>query len=190
MENIRKRIPFKVPPELLGTEEEETNARIQDEQEQEEVINALRVETDTLNAVIQRILLSSVGISLFLHTFLLLNPNVFLDTLSTPTPLIRLAALIQTSLQFNLLMLVRGWTWLPVRIREIPNFPISIQYTTLLASAVPTISILSGRSWSQTAVWAAADLVSLFVWTGLQWIREGNASIVELEKLRYEAKGA
>lgn len=58
-----------------------------------------------------------------------------------------------------------------------------------LSVVPPVLSFFSWRSWSQTIWWCSTALLSASVCTGLRGIKEGEQSVVDLEKLRSEAKG-
>lgn len=60
----------------------------------------------------------------------------------------------------------------------------------MLSTVEPILSVLSRRSWLQTAWWSMTLLVILVAHRGMQWINEAEVNIDELEKLKYDAKGA
>lgn len=60
----------------------------------------------------------------------------------------------------------------------------------MLSAVGPILSVISGRSWLQTAWWSMTLFVILAAQRGIQWINEAEVNVDELEKLKYDAKGA
>lgn len=65
-----------------------------------------------------------------------------------------------------------------------------IFWSSMLSAVGPILSVLSGRSWLQTAWWRMSLFVILAAQRGMQWINEVEVNVDELEKLKYDAKGA
>ena len=62
-----------------------------------------------------------------------------------------------------------------------------ISYFSLIA---PVVSFICWRSWTQTIWWCSTAILSSSVRLGVRGIKEGDLSIENLEKLKYEMKGA
>jgi hypothetical protein len=61
----------------------------------------------------------------------------------------------------------------------------------LAVSAVaPVLCMILGKSWRTIAWWCITPTISILVQTIQGWIAHGNKSIVELESLKYVARGA
>ena len=58
---------------------------------------------------------------------------------------------------------------------------------TLIA---PIHSLLSGEYYVKTLIWSIAPAVILIDWALIHAVRQGQASIDELERMKYDAKGA
>lgn len=60
----------------------------------------------------------------------------------------------------------------------------------VMSSIAPLYYLFTDPDPVQTVVWAIAGGVTAIDWAMVHAVREGEADIVELEKLKYNAKGA
>ncbi|EJC98448.1 uncharacterized protein FOMMEDRAFT_161821 [Fomitiporia mediterranea MF3/22] len=185
MESLRKRVPFKSDTE--GDTGEDT--RILDEQEQDELIAEFRGKAESMDKRIYRQAQIYTGISCLLHTIFFFRPSL-LD--ETPIMFARLFALVNVLVHVNLLLLLTPSLDTPVHqlAKETPHLPLSPIRTLCVAGAAPIFSLISRRGWQQTSWWSVAFVITLLVWVMQQSIQENKASLENLEKLKYDAKGA
>ncbi|KAI0259798.1 hypothetical protein BC834DRAFT_904011 [Gloeopeniophorella convolvens] len=174
MSEIKKRLPF-----VSATDEEISvlDSAILDDQEQEQVVQSLKVENDASN---KQILLFSrvvVGCSVVLHTLYIFRqvnpldpflspaqpPRIPLDTLFASLHLLALSAMVALPSVNNL----REGTYVPT--------PYHVVYgTTALA---PAFCVISGQGLTNTIWWCFALATALL-------------HISQLERMKYDARGA
>ncbi|KDQ62335.1 hypothetical protein JAAARDRAFT_122292 [Jaapia argillacea MUCL 33604] len=197
MESLRKRVPFKLSSDSSGDNFEET--RILDEQEQEEIIEELKREISKSSSQYTSALVLVVGLSCLLQFISLLKPPtehpfvpIFSSDIAEPAiPGARPFTVLHILIHANLLLsLLFDQNW--VKDLELGQFRLPTSYThMLLASAIaPILSVILGKTWATTGWWSVTILVSLLVQTVQGWLEAGNENIVELEKMRYVARGA
>ncbi|KAI9058389.1 hypothetical protein FKP32DRAFT_1614849 [Trametes sanguinea] len=195
---VRQRTPFRF------SEDDEQDDHVLDEQEQEKVIDRLRQQSANSNAMYSLGLQTVVGLSLLLHIIYMLcssgeSPLAVLfhnAPLRSPMPLASVFALLQILIHCNLSLnalpsnhrlrrAVQRYhpsTQLPVRL----SHPLSIIAPTL----APLYAFLMGQDWVDVLWWSTTGCLTLLVAAVLRWMREEEQAIAELEKLRYDARGA
>ncbi|TFY70657.1 hypothetical protein EVG20_g2343 [Dentipellis fragilis] len=189
MSSLRQRIPFS----SSADEDETEDTRILDEEEQDDLINGLRVQNEESNALYLRILRITLGLSCLLHLVFLASPTkdspltIFWPThASQPLPLTAFFALLHVAVHFNLLLI--SWPNRPLILRNIKPLQYILMYP---ASAVaPVLCIFLGLGLPNFMWWSMTPTIILLHDTVHRWILQGEESIAELEKLKYTAKGA
>lgn len=112
---------------------------------------------------------------------------------SQPLPLATLFALLHIFVHGNLnLLLLSPEHQLRSRASAIANGNLPLPYSALfgVSAIAPVLSLSLRHSWLDVVWWSAAILVTWLIYNGQQWVQEENASIANLEKMRYTAKGA
>ncbi|KAH8104921.1 hypothetical protein DFH11DRAFT_1329377 [Phellopilus nigrolimitatus] len=185
MENLRKRVPFK----FSAQDRHDEDNIVMDDQEQEELISTLRENVAQKNKIYLSILQAFAGISCLLHVVFFFGLTLLNEP---PIALARLFALVQVLLHADLLLFLTPTLDSPIHrlSRDLPHLPMPASWTLGLASLAPFVSVMSEKSWQQTGRWSATLFVLLVVSTVLHWMKEGEQSIDELERLKYNAKGA
>ncbi|EIW59236.1 uncharacterized protein TRAVEDRAFT_122460 [Trametes versicolor FP-101664 SS1] len=197
---MRQRVPFRF------SEDEDQEDHILDEQEQEAVIDRLRQTSASSNAIYLLGLQAAIGLSFLLHAlyafrspkrspFAVLFPDVPSEA---PVPLASLLVLLQTAIQCNLSLNVlppNHWLRHAVQTNALPPsfrppIPLSHPVTIILPLVAPVYALLLGQGWIDVLWWSTAGILTGIVAVALQWMKEAEAALAELEKLRYVARGA
>jgi len=205
METLRRRIPFQT------SEEGQEDDRILDEEEQEQVLEALHKENDLRTQQYYTFLQICIAITLFLQLLFLFSQrtplHILHPNLKTPAPpLIPLSTLFT---MLNIVALLNSALYLPEdmvlphAINQIKSrvfseaqealstsLPFPLMWGVLLSSLAPAISILGVKDVPQILWWAFPALVVGIAGLVISWIRDTKAELMSLEKLKYEAKGA
>ncbi|KAG8702688.1 hypothetical protein FRC12_008686 [Ceratobasidium sp. 428] len=192
---VRQRKVFTFSEDGDKTEDE---ARILDEQEQEDIVDELRQaakrSNDSLARAITGILVLGIISQLyFLSTILRgsqLTPlSPLLDTFLEPKPLIPLASVL-TVLHVGILSL-DIISLLPALSSLQKSIPADFsRYAPLATSLAPTLAIISGRDVAQLAWWCVPAEITALVWVSRGWMAGAVEDIAGLEQLRYDSKGA
>ncbi|KAF5369320.1 hypothetical protein D9758_002742 [Tetrapyrgos nigripes] len=199
MDQLRRRIPFRAED---NGEDENT---VLDESEQEELIQRLKKQNETLNTQYQLAMQVIIALSAFIHLVYLFNPTeepllfFFPSSLHTQTgskPLPRPFTLLSLIVHCNLFLRVHLGaihnSGLQMRIGDfhlnLHPLPYSISYA--LALVAPTVCLFFGRSWLTAAWWSVTLGIVFTAQTMQDAIISGNEGISALEKLRYTAPGA
>ncbi|KAI0076348.1 hypothetical protein K474DRAFT_1684890 [Panus rudis PR-1116 ss-1] len=199
--SIRQRIPFKFSEDATGEED-----RILDEQEQEELIQKLKSESEsrtTQYTLTIHVLLGLCYILQIIYLFksskespiLALFPNDIAVNEHLPAPNLWTLTNLFTLLNLTIHLLPQSH---PVRqsLRQLHSSPytyfLPLPFPLLFSiSAVPpTLALMLRRHWQEFAWWCFAPFMTWFVHSAEKWAREEAEGIQNLEKLRYDAKGA
>ncbi|KZP33688.1 hypothetical protein FIBSPDRAFT_313104 [Athelia psychrophila] len=184
---IRKRTTFKFASESEDAEDEQ---HILDEQEQDELIEKLKLQSRTQDKVYLYVIQAVIALSGFLHVIYLkshTNPLLALfpisqaDTPLRPTSLTILAIFIH----LNLSLLTYPNHLSPINITPLPYV-----YLFGLCAVAPGLSLLLGRGWLTIAWWSVTGGVVWLAHTVHQTTQRREESIARLEGLRYVAPGA
>ncbi|KAI0776572.1 hypothetical protein BD413DRAFT_223949 [Trametes elegans] len=200
MNAVRQRVPFRF------SEDEEQDNHVLDEQEQEEVIDRLRRESASSNAIYLIGLQAIIGLSVLLHAiYTLKSPKysplaiLFPDSpVGAPLPLGTPLALLQVLIHINLSLNVLPPTHpirqamrssaLPPSFR--PPFPLPHPATLLAPTLAPIYALLLGQGWTDVLWWSLTGLLTTIVVVTTKWMRDEEEELANLEKLRYTARGA
>ncbi|OBZ71542.1 hypothetical protein A0H81_08427 [Grifola frondosa] len=195
--SLRQRIPFRY------FDAEEETERVLDEQEQEELIQDLRRQSDSSNNLYVTLLHVLLALSGIVHLIYLYSPtkeSPFSALLGShsPAPPIPLASafdvlhmLLHLHLHLHLLHPEH-----PIRrmLSSAPNIPFPLPLThplILTAPALaPVLSLLLRRDWRDALWWSVASGMTWLVYSTLKWIQKNEEDIHELEKMQYDARGA
>ncbi|KAJ4482091.1 hypothetical protein J3R30DRAFT_3456389 [Lentinula aciculospora] len=201
--DLRRRIPF-----LLRNEDEETGETsvFLDDQEQEEVIENLRIENARFNKKSISMMEIVVLISAILHVVYFVDPTddpllILLprENSNESIPLPRPFTFVSLVLHANLMLLLDSTrvrnVLLQVRIgiddnNDLGNYtlPPTLAYT--LAFVAPAVCLFLRRSWSTIAWWSITVLLTYTVQLVLEAAATGSEHIRSLEAMRYAAPGA
>ncbi|OSD07193.1 hypothetical protein PYCCODRAFT_1381746 [Trametes coccinea BRFM310] len=195
---VRQRIPFRF------SEDDEQDEHVLDEQEQEQVIDRLRQESASSNEMYSLGLQAVIGLSLLLHVLYMLRSSgesplavLFQNaSLRSPMPLASVFTLLQILIHCNL-----GLNTLPLHnrlrraVQRYPSptqlpVPISHPLSVFAPALAPLYAFLMGQDWVDVLWWSTAGCLTFLVAAVLKWMREEEQEIAELEKLRYDARGA
>ncbi|KAI0354992.1 hypothetical protein OH77DRAFT_1404123 [Trametes cingulata] len=197
---IRQRVPFRY------SEDGEQEGHVLNEQEQEEVIERLRQESAGSNAAYLVGLQAVIGLSFLLHLlYIARSPHhsplavLFPDAQTgRPLPLSTVLALLQLAIHCNLGLNVLSpdhpirqaiqTSNLPPSFR--PPIPLSHPASLIAPAVAPLYALLLGQGWVEVLWWSITGILSGIVGVSLKWIQEEEAQIKELERLRYNARGA
>ncbi|KZT73715.1 hypothetical protein DAEQUDRAFT_807930 [Daedalea quercina L-15889] len=200
--SVRQRIPFRF------SENEPEDDHVLDEQEQEELIESLRSQSDT--ATMQYMLLGQVvlALSALLHLIYILKGDkisplyAILPSHPPPFAIIPFAnffAMLNIALHANLSLLLLPF-YNPIRqsLSSLPppleacSLPLPILHPLIAGLTVltPTLALLRQCSWPDVAWWCATLAMSWFVYSLRSWTDQSAEEIRELERLRYDARGA
>ena len=104
----------------------------------------------------------------------------------TPILFARLFVFIQVLVHVNLLLVLTPTLDTPIHrlAKELPHVPLPVPWTLGIASFAPLVSLLSGRSWTQTGWWSVAAVITLLVWLMLQSVQDSRTNLESLEKLK------
>jgi hypothetical protein len=124
------------------------------------------------------------------------NPLLAIFPLATPeiTPSIPypiFATLLSLTIHVNLMAVAFSGD-LPTRLQfgDFDIRPFSYQLSYVIAAVAPTLSLFLRRSWQSTTWWGLTVAVVFTVHMVAGSIDRGNASIAELETMKYIAPGA
>ncbi|KAH7908044.1 hypothetical protein BJ138DRAFT_1128726 [Hygrophoropsis aurantiaca] len=193
MTTLRQRIPFNYPSDSNHSEE----LLILDDQEQDELIDQLRIQNSTSDQQHKLALQVLIALSSVLHLiYLFSNQDSPLFAVfppgpegkGFPLPLSRLVAFMDIFFHVNLCLLVH-----PYRVTDhASRIAIPLSYTITFAwSAIPFIfSILGGRVWQVTMWWSLMAIITSMSYTIQTWIEEANDNLSKFERMKYKAAGA
>ncbi|KAK7681527.1 hypothetical protein QCA50_015259 [Cerrena zonata] len=199
--SVRQRIPFK-----FSEDTQEEDQHILDEQEQEELIQKLKEESDVHNAQYLMVLQALIGLSSILQCIYLMKADkeppiapLITSELIPPTsvPLPNLWTILNlfyhANLSIHLLPLSNPIRQSLQKIRSSPYIlllPIGYSILYGLSVAPALLSLFSGNSWVDVVWWLATPAMVYFVHSSQRWFAQETEGIQNLEKLRYDAKGA
>ncbi|THG98824.1 hypothetical protein EW026_g3433 [Hermanssonia centrifuga] len=200
--SLRQRIPFKFP-----AEGEEDDGHIMDEQEQEEVIHQLKIQSDSQNARYNFLLQIVIALSLVLHLIYILgSPKrsplavIFppVDASSRTIPLPGLFASVHVVIHSSLILHVSPKARfslsallgesLQASVRNFVPLPYPIMFGA--CSIAPIISLMIGQTWADVIFWSLAAALTWFIHSAQNWMKRDVDSIRQLEAMRYDARGA
>ncbi|KAM5533471.1 hypothetical protein V8D89_012909 [Ganoderma adspersum] len=196
---IRQRVPFRF------SEDGDSDGRVLDEQEQEEVIDRLRKQNEDSNTVYYTGLQVVIGLSLLIHSVFALSSTrlsplapLFPNLPSEPVPFANALLLLQFLVHANLVVyclppkhhlrlkisntrLPRSWS-LPL--------PLSHPLSIVLPMVAPVYSLFLGRGTVDVLWWSATGFLTAVIALTTKWMKDAAKDVEELEKLRYRARGA
>jgi hypothetical protein len=74
--------------------------------------------------------------------------------------------------------------------RSLAYLPLSQNINLATASALPVVAVVARYEWQICAWHGVSVLLAGVVQTVQKWIKEGEEGIMQLEELKYEARGA
>lgn len=116
-----------------------------------------------------------------------------LDLLNeSPIIAARLFALLQILIHVNLMILLTPTFDSPLHrlVKETAFLPLPVPWALGIAVSAPVFSLSGGKSWQQTGWWSVTVIITSLVWVMLRSIDENKEGLENLEKLKYDAKGA
>ncbi|CAL1712586.1 unnamed protein product [Somion occarium] len=200
--SIRQRIPFKFTED---TQDEDIH--ILDEQEQEELIQKLKEESDARNAQYRLLLQTVLGLSATLQLVYLLKSHkeppiaaLFPGSLSTPfTPIpilnlwITLNLFYHANLSLHLMPSshpIRQFLQRAQRSSHRRFIPLSYPILYVLSAIPVLLSFILETGPVDVAWWLITPTMIYFVHSAQKWIAQETDGIRNLENLRYDARGA
>ncbi|KAI9443084.1 hypothetical protein H4582DRAFT_1154573 [Lactarius indigo] len=185
MPDVRKRTPFSFAGD---SDDPLRDTTVLDDQEQEQVVQTLKTENDASDRQIWLLLRVVMGFFTFLHALYLFrreNPlNPFLSYAEPPRiPFDVLLALLHTAIVLSLVVFPR----LDGHIQGTRT-----HYLRLYAAAAiaPIYCALTGQGLTNFVWWCFALTAVVLHHSFHTLIRQGEASISQLEGLKYDARGA
>ncbi|KAI0320528.1 hypothetical protein OF83DRAFT_1104363 [Amylostereum chailletii] len=186
MSSVHKRTPFKYSEEAETLEDV-----VLDEEEQEDVIEDLRLQNKNANAQAFIMLRAIISLAIFLHFMALsreINPLDAFFSNDHPSPMIPLAPLFTfTHVALLLDLALYGWTNFPWIFR-LP--PVTHKAAYVIAGVAPFLCVVTGQGWVNIAWWSfgfATVGVDDFIH---RMVARSEAYIADLEKKKYLARGA
>ncbi|KAI0789732.1 hypothetical protein C8Q75DRAFT_764724 [Abortiporus biennis] len=200
--SIRQRTTYK-----FSEHDDENENRVLDEQEQEELIERLKEESQTRNAQHLFLMQIVIGLSFLLQVIYFLSDSrhppiaaLFPDYLPPnfgPIPLsiifILLNMFIHLNLSVHLLPQHHHIRRIFPRIYSSPYvhfIPLTFPILFGLSFPAPFVSLLIGNGLLDVAWWLETTLLTWFVYAAQSWIGEESEGIRNLESMRYDVKGA
>ena len=80
-------------------------------------------------------------------------------------------------------------SYIPLYKRYLP-LPILHPVSVILTLLAPTLVLLRGGSWPDFAWWCITPAMSWLIWSIQRWDAQASEELANLERLRYNAKGA
>ncbi|KAI0712144.1 hypothetical protein C8Q76DRAFT_622003 [Earliella scabrosa] len=187
---VRQRVPFRF------SEDDEQDGHILDEQEQEELIGRLRQESETSNSIYYMGLQVVLGLSLLIHLVFLFSSSKLspLEALlpssspSQPVPLATGLTFLNILIHLHLALFTLPPTALPPHLK-LP-LPLSHPITVTVPAVAPAYALVLGRGQADVIWRAIPGILTVLVALVLKWIRDADRDLTELEKLKYNARGA
>ncbi|KAI1789640.1 hypothetical protein LXA43DRAFT_1020551 [Ganoderma leucocontextum] len=173
---MRQRVPFRF------SEDGDSDGRVLDEQEQEQVIDRLRQQNEDSHTVYCMGLQVVIGISLLMY------PVPFANALLLLQFLVHGNLIIYCLPPKNLPQRIVSNTWL-LRSLSLP-LPLSHPVSIILPMVAPVYATLLGRGRVDVLWWSATGLLTVIVALATKWMKDAEKDVEELEKLRYRARGA
>ncbi|KAI0050395.1 hypothetical protein FA95DRAFT_622209 [Auriscalpium vulgare] len=184
MTALRQRLPFSNDEDRVN----ESEFRVLDEEEQEEVIDTLRAQDAESNKLLVVLMRAVIGSSILLHVIYLVrneNPiNAFLAP-TPPIPYTHLFSAINLAALANLL--AKTWHAHPA-LQHVPLAPHILMYAT--AAAAPVFCLVRGSGLTDVVWWSVALVTVGFQHLLHRSIASVETEIEKLESLKYNAKGA
>lgn len=176
--------------------DEHPETLILDDQEQEELIQSLRAQNDQSNSQYLLIARIVVALSCFLHLIYLVNPTkesplavIFPPGYPDP-PLLLSVPFTMLHIILHAALLLLSWKEHPFQFLKHIVTPFSYPVTLAASAVAPLCSALLGRAFATTAWWSFAFVIVAMQYSVHRWVLQGEASIVELGKMKYDARGA
>ncbi|KXN88076.1 hypothetical protein AN958_07535, partial [Leucoagaricus sp. SymC.cos] len=194
MDPLRRRTTFKF------SEDDDGHERIFDEQEQDEVIQKLREQSERSKEqqlIFARVLVALSSILQFIHllTPTRTNPVLVIFPEDTPSPKSTIPfttgfTLLSLFIHLNLAVLFH-----PDEVRthlQLTHNPKPLSYGMLYAlSAVsPTLSLFLHLPWQTTTWWLFTAVIVFIVQNMMDTVESSSQGISELESMRYVSRGA
>ncbi|EED82316.1 predicted protein [Postia placenta Mad-698-R] len=191
--SLRQRVPFKFSDD--GTEDD----HILDEQEQEELIEKLRQQSDAATRQYTALVQIVIALSCLLHIIYLIkrdkeSPLYALLSYDSPSEAIPLSTLFATMhillhLNLGLLLLpsahsaIRFLSSLPPSLGRFTPLPVPVPHAiTLITPALaPVLALLLMREWPEIVWWSITGGLTWFVYNVRRWVIENEEEIRELE---------
>ncbi|KAF8506317.1 hypothetical protein JB92DRAFT_2962687 [Gautieria morchelliformis] len=213
MNKLKQRSAFK----FSNDNEVHEDTQVLDEQEQEEVIEALRSEHASSSRHYYKFLQGCLSFTILLQCWFFVSPrlgtpvHVFIPNVKTPLPnLIPFATwftLLNIIMLLNLMLhlpkdmsfprllhsiLSSLMSWLPLHIQELAgrHVPFPITWTAGLFISPAIIAMFTVTDIPQILWWSLPNIVLGIVVLVTSWIKQTSLDMERLEKMKYEAKGA
>ncbi|KAL6304333.1 hypothetical protein BKA93DRAFT_825791 [Sparassis latifolia] len=199
--SVRRRVPF------VSSDTAEEDDHVLDEQEQEELIETLRKQSDASNVHYLILLQITLAFSCMLHLIFVFHepklsplyaffpppPDTSPHTIAFPVLFGAVHILLHLNLSLTLLppthRLRRMLLSLPPPLRAVP-IPLTHPAVLCAAALAPAFSLVLRCGWADVVWWALAGGMTALVWAVQAWISQSERGIRELEGLRYNARGA
>ncbi|KAI0346030.1 hypothetical protein BDW22DRAFT_1370486 [Trametopsis cervina] len=184
-----------------SSDDDDSNGPILDEQEQEELINDLKEESQTRNTQYQYLLQVFIALSAVLHISYLLNgsgetPFAAILPRTAPSPpipgasaFIFLALFVHANLSLHLVSPQHA-----VRSNLANTFaghvPLRQPFIFLASLIAPVLAVCLSRSLVDVMWWCFTLNLAAFIFSAQRWFRQEAEAIQRLENMRYDARGA
>ncbi|KAH8104775.1 hypothetical protein BXZ70DRAFT_615670 [Cristinia sonorae] len=202
--SVRQRVPFRF------SENGDENARILDEQEQEELLEQLKRKSDENNSQYSFFIRIVIALSSTLHILYLLKspeskkpPIAVLFPNYTPPDGFRpitghlffttLNLFIHANLSVHLAHPthhVREWLARGDYHQYTSFLPLPFSVLFALSAPAPLMSFIVSNGWHDVVWWGETAAMVWFVSSAHRWMGEETESLRNLERLRYDARGA
>ncbi|KZT09118.1 uncharacterized protein LAESUDRAFT_748343 [Laetiporus sulphureus 93-53] len=191
--SLRQRVPFQSSAE----NEQQGEEHILDDQEQQELIEGLRRQSDAATSQYLFLVQAVIGLSLLLHiVFILSGDNPFyallpwFEPLPPAIPLSPFFAFLHILLHLNLFLLllppahplILAIAGLPFPLSLI-TLPLAFTFVGPFTLGAPALSLLFLAGWPEVFWWSVLAGLTWFVYSVKNWNEQSDVEIRELEGL-------